>query len=418
MSKPVAGTKYTIVRDDTLWDIAATVYGTGRKYTVIWEANKSSLRSGDPNLIYPGEVLWIPYDSEMDQAKAELPSAAPITRDQPGDMAVVINDIEFAVESGNVLRTFDTAADGFTANLRFDPGDVDHLKAFKPYQYQPCKCYLGGKLKVTGFIYMHDLGYQTDKSSATVHGWSPTVDIVDCVSEPPFERSNVNLENRIRALIEPYGIGLVFDVDDDKNFKRVKIEKTEFIFDHISKLARQRNHIIGSTAAGELLVHDADLDKKPIGVIYEGSSTAERWKAKFDGRKRFARVKAYSSGPRKNKSATAKDTGIRLPRLTTVTANDTDDGDIQEAADAKVRKALEEALTLTVPVGSWYTPDGVMYEEGELITLISKRWFIPDGFDFLIRDVEYSYAKNKKSAILTVTPPSVYSKEDFEDPWA
>jgi LysM repeat protein len=213
MSKPVPGTKYTIVKNDTLWDIAAAAYGTGRKYTVIWEANKSSLRSGDPNLIYPGEVLWIPNDTEMDAARAELPRAAPVSNTDHGSMVVKINDKEFAVESGNVLRTFDTAADGFTATMRFDPEDPDHLAAFKPFQYQPCECYLGGKLQVKGLLYTHDLGLITTRSAVTVHGWSPTVDLVDCVAEPPFQEKNVTLENRIRNLIAPYGIALEFNVD-------------------------------------------------------------------------------------------------------------------------------------------------------------------------------------------------------------
>lgn len=43
---------------DYLWKIARSSYGTGIRYTLIYEANKAQIR--DPNLIYPGQVFAIP----------------------------------------------------------------------------------------------------------------------------------------------------------------------------------------------------------------------------------------------------------------------------------------------------------------------------------------------------------------------
>lgn len=44
---------------DCLWNIAKKFYGNGAKYTVIYNANKGII-GGNPNLIYPGQVLTIP----------------------------------------------------------------------------------------------------------------------------------------------------------------------------------------------------------------------------------------------------------------------------------------------------------------------------------------------------------------------
>lgn len=49
---------YTVVKGDSLWNIAKKFYGNGSKYTVITEANKDEITN--PNLIYPGQVLTIP----------------------------------------------------------------------------------------------------------------------------------------------------------------------------------------------------------------------------------------------------------------------------------------------------------------------------------------------------------------------
>lgn len=54
-----AAQTYTVVKGDCLWNIAKKFYGNGSKYTVIYNANRSVI-GGNPNLIYPGQVLTIP----------------------------------------------------------------------------------------------------------------------------------------------------------------------------------------------------------------------------------------------------------------------------------------------------------------------------------------------------------------------
>ena len=50
---------YTVAKGDCLWNIAKKYYNNGSKYTVIYNANKEVI-GGNPNLIYPGQVLTIP----------------------------------------------------------------------------------------------------------------------------------------------------------------------------------------------------------------------------------------------------------------------------------------------------------------------------------------------------------------------
>lgn len=55
---PAASQTYPVVKGDCLWNIAKKFYGNGSKYMVIYNANKSVV-GGNPNLIYPGQVLTI-----------------------------------------------------------------------------------------------------------------------------------------------------------------------------------------------------------------------------------------------------------------------------------------------------------------------------------------------------------------------
>ncbi len=50
---------YIVVGGDCLWNIAKQFYGDGAQYIQIYNANKSVI-GGNPNLIYPGQVLTIP----------------------------------------------------------------------------------------------------------------------------------------------------------------------------------------------------------------------------------------------------------------------------------------------------------------------------------------------------------------------
>ncbi len=56
---PSSAQNYTVVKGDCLWNIAKKFYGNGSKYTVIYDANRGVI-GGNPNLIYPGQVLTIP----------------------------------------------------------------------------------------------------------------------------------------------------------------------------------------------------------------------------------------------------------------------------------------------------------------------------------------------------------------------
>ena len=56
---PTSAQSYTVVSGDSLWGIAKRFYGDGSKYMVIYQANAGVI-GGNPNLIYPGQVLTIP----------------------------------------------------------------------------------------------------------------------------------------------------------------------------------------------------------------------------------------------------------------------------------------------------------------------------------------------------------------------
>lgn len=55
-----------VERGDSLWRISRQVYGSGMRYTEIFEANQNQIRN--PNLIFPGQLFVLPADPERPAA--------------------------------------------------------------------------------------------------------------------------------------------------------------------------------------------------------------------------------------------------------------------------------------------------------------------------------------------------------------
>ena len=55
----------SIKRGDTLWQISQKIYGSGFRYTTIYNANRNQIR--DPDLIYVGQVFKLPDSPQSDE---------------------------------------------------------------------------------------------------------------------------------------------------------------------------------------------------------------------------------------------------------------------------------------------------------------------------------------------------------------
>jgi prophage tail gpP-like protein len=422
MPKAIPGLPYTVVKGDTLFGIAKQAYGDGARWREIWRANQSTLISGDPNLIFPGEVVNIPGDllkADPDTLSDLLPKISGKGKD---DFTVIVDGVELVSFVGSMIRTMDTAADGFTNSIAWDITNEKISRALLPYRYPKAKCYLGGVQLVDGILYNVTNKFGEEGIIKDLVCFSPTIDIVDSTVRAPLQAENVTLQQRAKDLVENTGIKVKFDPQaialDVKPFKRVKVEPTETVFEHLVKLATQRGILISSTPLGELLFTVASTNKKPVATIEEGKPPFRNAEITFDGRSRFNVYKALGRSPRKtSNNAISKDTGIPRSRFFTFQADDSEIGNIQKAADWKRNKALADALTFKIPVDSWYDPKGKLWRENTYVVVKSESMHIPDGFSFLIRAVEYLFEDNNVGAVLDLVPPQAFNAGEIIEPW-
>jgi len=414
MPKATPGIPYTIVPGDTLSDIANQAYGEARRWREIWAANQFVLRSGDPNLIFPGETITIPKIPELEiQKNADLPGKS------IDDFTVVVNDRELVVSAANAIRTMDTGSDAWTATIVYNVDNIALRNLIRPYGYNPTSVYVGGRLMITGYLFDLSISVTNNEIKKDLEGFSATKNIVD--SNPPksnHEFNNVTLDQIAKTLVEPFQIPVVFNEDPGGRFKRVTIKKSEKIFDFLAKLAKQRKLLVTSTAKGELLFTRANTESKPIGTLQVGLPPLRNLSTKFSGSNRFSGYKAVAKRRGSStKEAISKDTNVPISRFMTFQADDSIAGDTQAVADWQRSKQIAESLSFKAPVSSWYGPDGNLWTENTIITIQSEELYIPDGFNFLIKTVEYKFDSDGRTAELDLVPPQVYTGEVVDEPW-
>lgn len=417
MPKATPGIPYVVVPGDTLSGIAKQAYGNGRRWPEIHAANKSTLISDDPNLIFPGEVITIPAMQplvvDVQEDSELLPNA------DPNMAQLVIAGTPVNVQSSSCVRSFNSGADGWAARVYWDPNDPDLVELYRPYKWKEAKYYIGGQLLCTGPLYITETHRTKEGQWAILKGFSKTKDLVDSAVDPPYMVRGATLSQRANEYCSPRGITVIDDTPTLGIFKRITAEPTEKIYTHLVKLAKQKAVLIGSTPKGELLISLPKTQFENYGSIGDDLAFGSDYHIVFDGTKRYSVYRV--NGKRRGRSIAsnlANDTVVPKSRTLTVNVGDiSDQGELQKAAEWERSKGLSESLSFPFPVSGWYAPNGKLWRENNYVTVKSPAMFISDGFTFLIKSVEYLFEPDGRKCILNLVPPTAFGTEELVEPW-
>lgn len=408
MSKPIPGQTYIVQSGDTNESISKKAYGDSSFSSTISNANQSESRSG----LIEGEKIIIPA------VNTRTIKSQPLINKKKDELTVRIEDREIELESISILRSIDAGVYGWSGVYPWTPGEdikIDNL--LKPYKYPNNQIYIGNELVLSGLVYASNPSLTDSGRVKELKGASYTADAIDSTIKPPYEKNNVTLEQRANELIASIGIGLESDISTGGPFSRITATPEESIFSHLVKLAAQRGFLISTNPDGNMVFPKVGIGES-VGTLQEGDGIVMDWAAEFDGRKRFNVYRAIGQSPGENsKPSIAKDDAVPRSRSLTFQPNDTTSGNIKNAAEWKRSKQLADSLSIQLPVNTWFAPNGTLWKENTILTVISKTFSIPDGFNFLIRSVENNLEKSGKTALLTIVPPQVYTGEKLIDPW-
>lgn len=353
-------------------------------------------------------------------------------------MKITIGNRIIQHTDATLLTPMDQGADAVILSFPWEPGDDLEIDALvQPYAYPDFTVEINGELRASGRIYISEPTLIENSSEITLTGFSYTKDLIDSTAKPPHEFNNKNILSISNSLCLPFGIqALQENVKAEANEifeKNITILDQQRIFNFLQDLARQKGILASRDVNGNLLFLKTTTDLTPVANLTEGDlgpplSTGQRFQAIFDGTKRFNSYIATEESPLSYFipiNAVSIDNEIKVPRFTTVTANEITKGGMQSAADFARNKTAANAGSIQFPVSSFYSSiegpansrdihtGAKIWKENTVVTITSPTIFVPDGFDYLIRSVEYISNENGETVVLSLVDPRFFTKQDI-----
>lgn len=350
----------------------------------------------------------------------------------PNALTLLIDGEPLQCTSGRVSRSIDTCADGFSVTAPLDPNFEDY--PFRPYGFEEVELYLGSELVISGRLYkpradLTDTGYV-----GSFEGASYAADLVDSALYPPLEFGFSTLGEIAEKVTSQIGveIDLEYSRDDQLFIERATCGDSESIFSFLENLASQHGILLTSNSKGELRLIRANTKGRPVCVLGNEKNPLTTVSAEWDARRLFNRYKATTTSPTTVQSNTKKrrkktyvtktlyrtqiitDDEIPESRQTSTSCDEVSVGNAERAAKHLQKRAFADSHSIRVPVTSWYVPGtDQLWEENTIVTIESKAIFLHQGYDMLIRSVEYVLSDAGTTAMLDLVIPQCYSDEDI-----
>jgi len=404
-----------------MYDIATRAYGDPTKWPIIWKANSKTMRSTDPNLIYPGEVIFIPPDptkqAVVQQAQANRYAKKPLL-----SATMVLDGLEVPVLNARLNRSVDTMADSFVCEIPWTSGlDAELDKRVAPFSYAPCQVYLGPNLALTGRVY-NITAEKTDSGiRKTLECFTKTVDLIDSTVPPPYFYQAAYFDSIVKSVLPPFGLSASFPQGRGAYFEfGVEAKSSETAAKFLNRLAFQSGQIMANDVYGNLVFNTAKALSllPPVGTLNESEPWGQNLKINFEGRTRFNVYKALGwEGDGAPVISIAKDPVVPVSRFVTFVVDDNDPGNTKTTAAWKRSKQLIKTLTIPIPLAGWYNPQGNLWAPGQMVNVISATLHCPNGFPFMIRETEHTMEDGGFACTLHLVPAQALTGEDLKEPW-
>lgn len=279
-----------------------------------------------------------------------------------------------------------------------------------------CALHLNGVPLVTGYVDKAAPSYDATTHAIDISGRDKTGDIVDCSVDPKIsELRGLKLDGIIRALIKPFGLKLIAEVDPGAVFPVFAIQPCETVWEAIERALKQRFLILTPNGAGDLVL--ADIGKKRAHDSLEEGINIKSASADYDYSQRFSEyvVKGQASvandGWEESKTSVenrAKDRNIKRYRLKVINAEtQASEGSAGNRAELEAATRAGKATKITVTVQGWTMTNGELWPLNSITRVKSPLLSIDE--DLLISETEFSVSdQGGKTAKLELTRPDAY----------
>jgi prophage tail gpP-like protein len=348
---------------------------------------------------------------------------------EPDEVSVVIAGAEFRFWTSATIMT---AIDQFSTVRLVAPFEAERYEfreTFRPFTFKTFDTLIGGDKAFTGILVDVMPSVEPDSSTVEVTAYAKPAALVDCTmpgASVPLEFKGVGLRAITAAVLSPFGLeGPVFECGaaEGTRFKKEALEVDEKIHSFLVKLAQQRGLIINDTTAGALRYWRSVSTGTPVAHFKIGEQPLVKIAASFSPQEFYSEITGFSEGKR------GKPDGgrYRVPnpwladivRPCSFKLADTDPGDLPAATKAKAGRmfgAMAGFVLQDIP--TWRDPQGDLWRHNTTVTVTAPKVMIYRPTEMLVRGVELSVEKEKRTAALELVLPGSFSGEIPERlPW-
>lgn len=403
--------KITTRKGDTFDLLARRAYGDDRKSSLLSSANPGAVEPFEA-----GVVLTVPQTPKQ---------TAGTQADDPSELALSINGKRFRFWTGiSITRSID-AMDSLLVTAPFDPADPVFREAFRPFAFAPVGLTVGGAPLFTGTMLTPDPDLKEDSRTVSAACYSVPAVTGDCTapaSAYPLEWDNAGLSTIAAALVEPFGLSVVFDAEEGATFERVALKPGEKALPFLIKLAQQRGLLVSSTEKGELLFTKSVAAGSPVARFTEGEAPLVDVAPIFNPQEYYSEITGIEPVVvgLQGGQITVKNPRLRgIVRPLAFEVADTTNADIQAACDAKAGRMFANVVNYSITVATWRDPSGELWKPNTTLTVDAPGAMVYGEYEFLVRTVTLSRTGDGgELAVLALTIPGAFESKIPEAlPW-
>lgn len=395
---------YTVVQGDTFEMVARKVYGDDRQASLVASANPGTTSS----TLVVGSTLVIP-------AQQRTVAADVTASNEDTELSLRISGRVFRFwTSVSLFRAMDSVS---TAEVfaPFEPDEQAFRNAFRPFTFQDVTVGVGGVPLFTGTMLSPRPSSAVNKRDVRAPCYSTPGVLMDCTppaSSYPLEWDLATLQTVAGDLCRPFGVSVSFPNGPGPVFERVSTSPGERVMQLLRRLASQRNLVITSNAAGDLVFYRPLTTGEPVVTLTEGTSPVVEVSATFNDQRYYTHITGIAptivglAGPQ----ATVKNQSLTdAVRPFTYEAEDMEVGDLREAVRSKAGRMFAGAISYTVDLDTWRDPAGDLWQPGTFVRLDAPGVMVYESTLMQIRDVHLEKTSTRETAALTLILPGSLS---------
>jgi prophage tail gpP-like protein len=275
--------------------------------------------------------------------------------------------------------------------------------------------YSADNLVFTGYIMGRGRNVQANNKTITFSGWSLTGSLNnDTIPNTayPLQNDGLSLKQITDKILGKLNLQLSVNSNvqakANEVFETAQAEPSDIIISYLSRLAQQKNIVIGNTATGKLLFTDYRVNEPVVGNYTEDEVGTENLSSEENAQDMHSEIRVVNQANFSDSDKAEfiiKNSNISAFRQKTVIQTDGDINNAENLAKSIVNSEQATETTKMVITSHRYK-NGEIIRPNRVLTLKSDFLSLPERTKLFVRDAILTTDKNGEKAFLTLIPIS------------